>query len=356
MKNNPADNLKGLLLNNRWEVLDKIIKDENGTGGFFSKSYVVLEKTTGRNAFLKALDYSAAFDRQTKQIETLNDMTNAYLYEKRICEICSVGKLDKIVKILDAGEINVYDEIPNVNFLIFEKADNELRKYITLEKGVDFAWVFRSMHNVSVGVKQLHQHMIYHQDIKPSNILLFENNQITKIGDLGRTVTSNGIDSPFKDLAFPGDQSYAPFEVSYNNCGIDAKSRINADLFMLGNLLVFYLTGTNITTAVKQNLRMEHRFENWGGDYNDVSVHLYDSLCEIVKLLYDELAIIEVERNEVKNIILGLCNPDLTKRGFYQRKANISKDLEYLISRLDCIAKRFEYGKKKSLGIWGGKA
>lgn len=345
----PADNLKGLLLNEKWAVIDKIEKCVSATGGNFSKSYIVMNKFTGQAAYLKALDYSKAFEKEKQQIDILQGMINAFIYERDILDKCSDKKLDKIVKKFDSGEVNVHPEYPNVNFIIFEMADCELRKHIKLEGDLDYAWLFRSMHNITVGLRQLHQTKIYHQDLKPSNILLFDGKQTTKIGDLGRTVTNNEIESPFKALNFSGDRGYAPFEVLYRSCGTDTASRINSDLFMLGNLLVFYLTGTNITVAVKEDLNVGHLPENWTGNYVEVSGFLYNSLCKVVEIIYNDLEIIDEERDEVKEIILGLCHPDTNKRGYYRR--NVSKDLEYLISRFDHIARKLEYSERKPYKI-----
>ena len=38
---NPADQLRGLVLDGDWKVIEKTKRSENATGGFFSCGYVV---------------------------------------------------------------------------------------------------------------------------------------------------------------------------------------------------------------------------------------------------------------------------------------------------------------------------
>ena len=55
----PSQDLLGLTLKNGWEVIDVIKKNKNSTGGIFSTGYKV--KNNGKLAYLKALDFSSAF-------------------------------------------------------------------------------------------------------------------------------------------------------------------------------------------------------------------------------------------------------------------------------------------------------
>jgi hypothetical protein len=55
-----AQNLTGVDLGNEWTVLEKINHDDAHTGGYFSVGYKAIH-TDGREGYLKAIDYTRAF-------------------------------------------------------------------------------------------------------------------------------------------------------------------------------------------------------------------------------------------------------------------------------------------------------
>ena len=57
----PAERLMGMDLEGGWKVIASIENDINSTGGNFSKCYIV-KKDDGKEAFLKALDFSRALN------------------------------------------------------------------------------------------------------------------------------------------------------------------------------------------------------------------------------------------------------------------------------------------------------
>ena len=72
---------------------------------------------------------------------------------------------------------------------------------------------------MAVGLKQLHGIKISHQDLKPSNVLLYNEGFVSKIGDLGRSLCAD-IDAPHDNgINFPGDFTYAPPEYLISICG-----------------------------------------------------------------------------------------------------------------------------------------
>ena len=58
-------------------------------------------------------------------------------------------------------------------YIVFELASGDIRAEIERLPNFDLAWCLRSLHNATVGVQQLHSKDIAHQDIKPSNVLVF---------------------------------------------------------------------------------------------------------------------------------------------------------------------------------------
>src|SRR5437868_5174928 len=59
---NPAQQLKGMTLDDGWYVRDFATRKPNATGGFFSQGYIV--ERNGQEGFLKALDYEKALQAQ----------------------------------------------------------------------------------------------------------------------------------------------------------------------------------------------------------------------------------------------------------------------------------------------------
>lgn len=319
LKENAAHALKGLILKDRWEVLDIIEAKKGATGGFFSVCYKV---TDGENeAFLKALNFQAFFQmfKGRPIVEIINEQTAAYKYEKSLLEMCKNNRLSKVSMILDEGE-ELLDEypIPNVPYLIFEVADGDLRNHINFSKELDIGWKLNSIHNVAVGLKQLHGIGIGHQDLKPSNILLYENGLVSKIADLGRSLCDD-IVAPHEDGGqFTGDINYSPPEFLYRFIEPDARMRIRStDMYLFGSLVVFYFTGLNMTALIGKNLDPAFRWNNWRGSFDGVKPYLIDgfqkSLIEFASMIKnDKLA------NDLKKIVEYCCYPLPEKRGHPQ--------------------------------------
>lgn len=95
-------------------------------------------------------------------------------------------------------------------FIMFELADGDVRKVIAKASQIDDAWRFNVLHDVAVGLQQLHSKKIAHQDLKPSNVLLFDaEKRGAKIGDLGRA-SIMGTGASHDQMTIAGAKSYAP--------------------------------------------------------------------------------------------------------------------------------------------------
>jgi serine/threonine protein kinase len=108
-----------------------------------------------------------------------------------LCIECRNRKLSKVVCAIDDGIVTVDADNPlgRVPYLILELAESDVRAELEKHKRFDTAMALRTLHHVAVGLDQLHRNGISHQDLKPSNVLLFQN-KVSKVGDLGSAVAN----------------------------------------------------------------------------------------------------------------------------------------------------------------------
>ena len=337
-----SENLKGLNLTDDWYVEDIIKRSPHSTGGCFSCGYRVSKNR--KTAYLKAIDFSWAFS-QPDPPRALQAMTEAYNFERDLLEKCKNNHLSKIVYPITSGKVTV-PGFPNsestVYYIIFEMADGDIRTINEKIDCFDFALIFRTMHNLAVALKQIHTINIAHQDIKPSNALVFNNE--TKLSDMGR---SSDLEHPFVNDTYPipGDRNYAPLEQRYNyHSNNDFTDRFAADLYAFGSLFFFYFYNMSISQimiqkARKYNIPISSNFEKdlpyWERLFDEVLFDLKEKL---------ETHIPEAEILKMLEIIRGLCNPDPKKRG---HKKNLEQgysqyDMQRFITELNILAKKAE--------------
>jgi serine/threonine protein kinase len=239
-----ASKLKGMKLSGGWTAGSDLplLSD---TGGNFSYSYLVTHDD-GRKAFLKALDYSRAL-RSPDPPSALQALTTAYLFERSVLETCKSRRMDRIVQSIDSGHVIVDpSELGRVDYLVFEMADCDVRSFLSAAAAIELAWKLRSLHHIATGIHQLHSAGIAHQDVKPSNILVF-GKRTSKVADLG-SASQKGTVCPRDDRHFAGDPSYAPPELLYGYLDPDwANRRFGCDAYLLGSMIIFMFTGLNAT-------------------------------------------------------------------------------------------------------------
>src|ERR1035441_6776179 len=196
---NPSTQLENILLEGEWRVGPLEPKKPQATGGHFSQSYKVVNEKSGKRAFLKALDFYTAFGEGPKTIELVATLFN---FESEILELCKSRGMDRVVRALASGTVEVDPTTPfgKVPYLIFEEADSDIRGHLgDRAASSDVAWKLRALHHVTTGLKQLHGAGIAHQDLKPSNVLVFMIDQtlsISKVADLGNACSAN-LASPY---------------------------------------------------------------------------------------------------------------------------------------------------------------
>ncbi|CAN5586235.1 hypothetical protein BH10BAC2_BH10BAC2_20270 [soil metagenome] len=343
-----AQNLVGLKLDTGWNVIEKIEKVPGQTGSFFSVCYKI--ERDGEICFLKAFDFSkfiqiAATGKAT--VDIMTDMLNAHRYERDLSELCKSKHLDKVVIVKEAGEILVSGHTyPIVPYLIFDMADGDVRKRMMFSNTLDVTWKLKSLHSISVGLKQLHGIEVSHQDLKPSNILLF--NEESKIGDVGRSLCRKMI-SPYDGTVFNGDWNYAPPEILYGVYEADwTKRTFSTDCYLLGSMITFYFTGMSMTALIRTELPDNFSWDYWRGSFDDVKEYIlnaYDIVLQKISLTIpgDEL------KKELKKIIEYLCYPIPEKRG-HPKSLHIPQaqySLERFITTLAMLYKKSEFNLLK---------
>ena len=217
---NPAAELIGHCVAG-WHVTERI-STKNSSGGNFSFGYKAHDDN-GNIVFLKALDYSQAFKNPATQIDVLNSMTSAYIFERDLLAQCSKNRVRNVIRLLKDGAYKPNSNWPYaVNYLVMEMADGSARDMLSLNASLDTLWALKSLHGTAVAIQSLHNANIAHQDIKPSNVLYFNDTNVSKIGDVGRA-SSLDVASQHDEYDFAGDSHYSPPEQLYRFVDSDWK-------------------------------------------------------------------------------------------------------------------------------------
>ncbi len=207
--------LKGLKRGSSWNVLEKIDRKLGSTGGTFSVGYLV-EDEAGEKAFMKATDIGLLVRGNGGLLQKLNRATYEQTFERKFLDVCHGNNMDRIVRCLDYGELEmVYNDVQDVVFfLVFERAQGDVRTQILQSKRQELTWALYALHNLAIAIRQLHTADIAHNDIKPSNLLVF-NEHLQKLADMGRA-TSGGVIGPYDLARCPGQLTYAAPEQLYD--------------------------------------------------------------------------------------------------------------------------------------------
>jgi serine/threonine protein kinase len=336
-----AARLTGLTLNDDWKVDHLIPRAENGTGGMFSHSYLV--KKGDRIAFMKAFDFSEAFEAGADTLKELSRLTASYEHERDVLERCRGRRLSHVALAIGYGEVSVPDMGAmegRVFYLLFEKADGDIRCQMDEADASDVVWCMRAIRQVALALWQVHRLTIAHQDLKPSHVLSYEDAEF-KVADFGRSSVS-GAPVWHDKYVFPGDNTYAPPELLYGYVHPDfVPRRIGTDLYMLGNLAVFLFTGTNVTASLMARLAPQHHWSRWRSDYGRVLPYLQEAFARVLEELDGRLP--DEVRGAVLPLVGQLCNPDLSLRGHPRGIGRYDQySLERYVSELGNLAQMVE--------------
>lgn len=344
----PAELLVGKVLNGVWEVVEKTKRKPNETGSCFSVGYVVKHLEDGKTAFLKAIDFSVPAD-ETQPAEFMQKKTSAFLFERDVLLACKEAKLKRVVVAIDDGLIDVTPINGKVQFLIFELADGSLHHRNQFDTAFDCAWAFRTAHHVATGLWQIHQRDIVHQDLKPSNVLIFKE-QGSKIADLGRASVKVG--KPIAHDLYPvaGDPTYAPIELHYRYVSPEwYVRRVGCDMYLLGSLLLQMLADVSLTGQILSRLPPDHRPRAWPHGYPKLIPVIEDIFGQVLTEAIQKIP--ETFRDSVKTILGELCNPVPELRGRRGPGVSLGRQfsVESYVGLLNSIATKAELGLKGKL-------
>jgi serine/threonine protein kinase len=334
-----AEKLSGTLPETGWRIVKMLTRSPTATGGVFSVSYLVEKE--GRRGFLKAFDFSRAFEPGTDTVKALQVLTSSFEHEREILTHCRTRKLSRVVTAIDHGQT----QVPGlglmegrVYYLVFELAEGDIRGQMEIDQRRGAQWSLAVLSDVALGLWQVHREMIAHQDIKPSNVLAFDG-QPFRIADFGRS-SRKGVAVVHDEFRVPGDRSYAPPELIYGLIADDfAPRRIGTDMYMLGNLASFLFSGTNLTASIFARLNRDHHPDRWNGSYNDVLPYVQEAFGRVIEDLRSEID--PVVRSEIVDLVIQLANPDPARRGHPRTLGRVSAQysLERYVSRLDLLRK-----------------
>ena len=346
MNNSPAESLTGMTLPGGWLVGNRL-SSPGGTGGNFSVRYDV-QSPDGKLAFLKALDISGVLNTSPDIATALSRLLEHFIHERAIVEECA--GMSRIVRGVAAGQANVPNSVVGpVPYLIFEVAEHgDVRNHLsasTQTGDAATAWKLRSLHHITNGLQQLHSRGIAHQDLKPSNILVFADG--CKIGDLGNAVR-RGIAGPWDSAPIAGDMNYAPIERFYGYSSPDfEEQRFGYDIYLLGSMVVFYFANVSMQALVTQILDPKFYPQTFQGPYSAVLPYMQNAFLLALAHLRAQLTDSKIATS-VSAIVSELCDPDPAKRGLpIIRRPRSRFALEVYVSRFNAIARYAELSLKQ---------
>ncbi|EKT4505774.1 protein kinase [Pseudomonas putida] len=324
---NAAYRLSGLTLKNGWVVGERLKTgaEAGGSGGFFSVSYTVSKDN--KIAFLKAFDLVKAFRRGKGQgktlVSVLAEQARAFHFETNLHDVCVGAKLKRVVRILDHGEADVppegAEQILQIPYMIMELADGgDVRSYLDRNSIIDLEMKLTYLKDVVLGIFQLHGVKIAHQDLKPSNVMIFGEG-LAKVGDLGRA-SSQDHASAHDGFNVAGDIFYAPPEQLYGhalNGWLDRRMR--CDLYQFASIVVFVFFGRTLNSAIIHTLPEALRPYPFGG-----SCGSYEQVLPcLIDLFETEIAQWEAQcppwlGKELASIIRQCGHPDFKRRGAHK--------------------------------------
>jgi len=311
----PAERLQDELLPGGWRVIARA--EASGDGGHSSVCWLV--EREGQRAFLKAQDLRLAMRSDPERpIAALERVSGAYNYELELLEACAGRGMNRVVRALDHGthEVEPGDELSSVFYLVFEIAEGDLRQ-IAGERELAIAERLAALHDVAVGISQLHGAQIAHQDVKPANLLVYsEREALVRLADLARASRPGGT-MPHDRYAIVGARSHAPPEALYRTAPPDWHARRACDLYHLGSIALFLFAGVSATGAWASHMDAELLPRSIGGPYEGSYEDILPFVREAIGEVCEEFPEIGDER--LREVLVGaireLCDPEPARRG-----------------------------------------
>jgi serine/threonine protein kinase len=286
-----TDPLIGAKLKDGWTITSRITRKAKQTGGAFSYGYRA--QRGGDEAYLKAYDFERVFQAD-EPMKELEKTVKSFNFEVEVLDLCARSNMKRIVRAIAHGVID-NDKVPfgKLYYLLFELAEDDIRGQVIADNsGKDvakIAWSLRSLHQIAAALQQLHARGIFHQDLRPSNILVFDGHKVSKLADFGRSHCA-AMDAPHDEARVPGAWRYAPPELLYDAPLPDKKSqRAAAELYLFGSMIFFFVMHVPMTPELMTLMRPEHRMALFGGTnlgvyFRDVLPFLVDGHDQLLRL------------------------------------------------------------------------
>lgn len=343
MRNDSAAACIGLELENGWVIEDVRPRCVGATGACHSFG-LTAKHSDGRRAFVKVLDPAPDPTLEgNEQLKELERRLAVFNYENDLLNKCLSRGISRVVRALGRGSFRLPDFSHDVHYLMFELAERDLREHATLEMTFHTALNMQILHQVALGLEALHFNQIAHQDLKPSNVLLFGDSFRTKLGDLGhahdRTVPRPGING-----VIAGDPGHAaPEQLFGYHLEEWTTRRLSSDLYLLGSLVVYMFTNVSLTAQISGQLRPEHHWEAWSGKYTDALPYVRDAWDAVIEEF--TRCIDQSIRDELTALTRYLTDPEPERRGHPRNRAanGPTYGVRRFSSRFEVMAKRADW-------------
>ena len=292
------------------------------TGGYFSCGYTV-KKPDGSTGYLKALDFFSRLPESDDPARDLEPLIAAFNFERDLLDRCRQNRLSRVVTALDTGSVTPpgFGRGSTVQYIVFELAQTDLRGLISALRELDAAMALRALHHIAVGLEQLHGLGIVHQDLKPSNVLLFDGMKSSKLADLGRAA-ARGSEPPHYELTPAGHQAYAPPEMLYRGPVASWESRrMGCDVYHLGSMISSIFTTIGTTPLIMYGLDSDQHWRSWTGDWESALLFLRPAFAEAVDYVSSEVP--PYVRSDIRDALHALCDPDPLLRGHPRNRGSV---------------------------------
>jgi len=341
---NAAEDLVGVRFPDGWTVTSRVPDRPGATGGNFSIAYMA-RHDDGREGFCKVLNYQMAL-ASGDAAGVLKGMVDAYIFERDLLRQCGDERLSRVVLSVGDGQFARPGYVlPTVSYMIFEIAEGDIRKAMDQNPDVELASKLRWLHHSATGLLQLHQRGVAHQDVKPSNVLVFGSDEqggvSGKIGDLGRA-TDPRRPMWHDGLAIAADSTYAPPEQLYGATPTEfGPRRLACDVYQLGSVACFLLAGAPMNGLLKLELYPTHNWDNWAGSYAEVLPYVRDAFGRAAARVEAALGGGELA-TRAGALVRDLCDPDPAQRGHHVTRTRPGSpyDLQRVVTEFDLLSKR----------------
>lgn len=339
MKTNYAAHiLVGKIVGKKWFVEEKIESILGVTSTVATVGYFVRNSENKQKAFLKVIDMKTILD-QPEFGSDLRKLLNIANHEKEIMNVCINRKMNRVIQILDYFEERIQgaEEYSGIIGIVMELAKGDTRQLVDLGLHSDMLVVIGVCHDAAVGMMEMHKAELVHRDFKASNVMLLENG--AKVGDVG-SASKIGITGPFDDLPYAGDPAHRPPEAYEQTTNIAWEQKIQHDLYMLGGVIHFLLTGEPLNSFLRKELGFTKNQNLQAQAYSQSYAYVRHALDKIylnMELSLKKRSVPEKATNLLVNIVRYLTDADPTLRGHPINRQGIQNkySLERIVQELD---------------------